>query len=72
MQVFTVNFHGLWLGGFAVVVAENKTEARALFQKQLKEEHPYLLALNKEAGSIEVDNIGSNWPICVIQSNGDY
>jgi len=74
MRVFSVKFNGLYLEGFAVVVAEDKAEARALFRKTLKEEHGYLVDKNKGRGAIEVEEIGEpgKWPHCEILWNGDY
>jgi len=74
MRVFSVKFNGLYLGGIAVVIAEDKREARSVFRKHLKEEHPHLLSQNNEAGDIEIEEVGEpgKWPICMIQFNGDY
>lgn len=74
MRVFSISFNGHYLGGFAVVVAEDKREARAVFKQELKKtaDGQNLLAKNKEPGSIEITDIGIDWPSAHIQWNGDY
>lgn len=73
MHLYSVSFNGMYLGGFAVVIADDKIEARRLFKDELKREHPYLWDKNQEAGSIEVTDLGEiQYGLTHIQWNGDY
>lgn len=74
MRVFSIQFTGLYLMGFAIVVADDKAEARRLFKDKLKREHEYLWDKNQAAGSIEITDVGAanEYGLTHIQWNGDY
>ncbi len=71
MKIFSFGFEGIWLGGKAVVLAENEAKARELVTQRIQEEF-----LNQTAGqqrSLTLKAVFNlDEPQLVYFDNGDY
>lgn len=64
MKAYIVTYHGLWMGGVAVVLAENEEAAR-----QMVSEDAQTVAFE----NVEVEEVGSiRKPRVVYNWNGNY
>ena len=66
MNIYEVEFKGVWLGGTATVIAEDKWHVKRLLKKKF-EEHEYFIG-----GNLRINKVGAVEPGVYGFSDGDY
>lgn len=67
MKVFYAEFHGMWLGGHAVVTADNEAEARAMVERAMVAAH-----IADKRDTIKIHEVGIAERGITAFDNGDY
>ena len=70
MKTFLAEHNGIWLGGYSIVVAKNRQQARMSLIPVIKD---FLKEYKKDQKiSIKLTEIDDTEPNIVLISNGDY
>lgn len=69
MRVFEAKFNGVWLGGVAVIVAQDEEQAAQLLRSKLENDG---LLIEQTDESIKIREVDADTPDCRILFDGDY